>query len=499
MGMKVLLVFSVLFSAFSVSAIEYIVKFKDEKTFSALFNEVKVMGVGDNSEITEVHYPANLAKIEAPLGQKARLQNIKGVEYVVKNYEVRIFQANYTPLATLRDQYANVITGAQEAWAAAGNTGSREVKVAVIDTGADYNHESLKANMLPGYDFAKDDDDPMDETSFQNPGHGTHCAGSVGATGTVNNGTQGASPTVSIVPIRFLDENGGGDLMNAVKAIDFAIEQGVHIMSNSWGAPVSAAEAQPITEAIQRAQAAGIIFVAAAANSSKNNDIANFYPTNTPFSNVISVAATDANDKLASFSNYGVHRVDIAAPGVDIISTTPRNKYQNLSGTSMSTPFVSGALAFLKAQDMSLTPEEMEALVQSTGDKIDGLQVACGCRINVLNAFTAISKNTPYFVPATTYVNPGETQNFYVKNMDVVEYTSSNTDAATIDASGALTAVAKGETVLTAKDASGKVVSSLTIRISDLSDIVDDGGGGSCPFDPQTCAIICPIMPDLCQ
>ncbi len=495
MYIKALLVLIILFLTFSASATEYIVKFKDERTLNELLKKVKTM---DNSKVTQVHYPGNLAKIKTLLDQKAFLQNIKGIKYVVKNYQLKIFRANYTPLATLKDQYANIITRAQEAWAAAGNTGSKDIKVAVIDTGVDYNHESLKANMLPGYDFAKDDNDPMDEISFQNPGHGTHCSGSVGATGTVDNGTQGASPIVSIIPIRFLDENGSGDLMNAIKAIDFAIEQGAHIMSNSWGAEVSMTDAQPIIEAIQRAQAAGIVFVAAAANSSKNNDSANFYPTNARLSNVISVAATDSNDKLASFSNYGVHKVDIAAPGVDIISTTPRDKYQNLSGTSMSTPFVSGALAFLKAQDTSLTPEEIKALIQSTGDKIDGLKVACNCRINVLNAFTSLNQNTPYFVPSTTYVSPGKTQAFYVKNMNVVEYTSSNTDAATIDSSGILTAIANGETILTAKNTSGKIVSSLTIRISDLSD-VDEGNGGSCPFDPQICSIICPINPGLCQ
>jgi thermitase len=499
MGIKSLLVASISFMVFSANATEYIVKYKDQQTFNKMFNSIKSANSG---EITEVHHTGQLARFDVvdqfAQSEKSRLEKMEGVEYVIENYQVRIFKANYTPLVTLREQYANVITKAVDAWEAAGNRGSRDVKVAVIDTGADYNHESLRDNMLPGYDFAENDDDPMDKTSFQNPGHGTHCSGSVGSTGTVSGGTQGASPMVSIIPVRFLNENGGGDLMNAVKAIDFAIEQGAHIMSNSWGAEVSADQAQPITEAIERAREAGIVFVAAAANSSKNNDSANFYPTNTPLSNVISVAATDANDSLASFSNYGVHKVDIGAPGVDIISTTPGNKYQNLSGTSMATPFVSGAIAFLMAQDMGLTPEEIEALIQATGDPIEGLQVACGCRINVLNAFTAIKENTPYFVPTTTYVNPGETQSFYVKNMDVVEYTSSNTAAATIDADGLLTAVANGETTLTAKDAAGNTVSSLTIRISDLSD-VPDNGGGSCPFDPAMCAIICPIAPELCQ
>jgi len=366
----------------------------------------------------------------------------------------------------------------------------------------DYNHESLSANMLPGYDFAKNDDDPQDETSFQNPGHGTHCAGSVGSTGTVDNGTQGASPVVSIIPIRFLDERGSGDLMNSVKAIDFAIENGAHVISASWGAEVSASDAQPITEAIERARDAGIVFVAAAGNSSKDNDVANFFPTNADVSNVVSVAASDSSDKKASFSNYGEHSVDIAAPGVDIMSTTPKNKYQNLSGTSMAAPFVSGALAFLKAQDMTLTPEDLEALIQATGDKVD-IENACNCRINVLSAYNAVVDKTAFFVPTTTTVAPGGSQAFRVRNMEAASFASSDETVATIDANGTLTAVAKGTVTLTATDTDGNTVNSLTVRIADKSDGGSGGGGGgggSCPLpDPAQCDVLCPIFPDLCS
>ena len=491
--------------AISANASEYIVKMSNAKAIDNIFHSLQSNG----AKMTEVHYTGNLARVvmnddlsEADALQK--LQAMNGVEYAVKNYKFKAFKNIVTPAANLRDQYANTITKVKDAWEAAGNNGSREVVVSVIDTGADYNHESLKANMtIPGYDFAKDDDDPMDETSFQNPGHGTHCSGSVGSTGTVNNGTQGASPTVSIIPIRFLDEKGSGDLLNAIKAIDFAIEKGTHIISASWGAEgVSDADSRPILEAIQRAQAAGVAFVAAAGNSSKDNDVTSFFPTNADVSNVISVAASDSGDKKASFSNYGEHTVDIAAPGVDIISTTPQNKYQNLSGTSMAAPFVSGALAFLKAQDMSLTPEEMEALIQTTGDKTD-IENACNCRINVLSAFTALKNKTAHFVPAARSLAFGATQNFRVKNFEAVSYTSSDDAIATIDANGVLTAgSANGSVTLTATDAAGKTVSSLTIRVSDRSDAGNGGGGGggggSCPFDPATCAIICPIQPQLC-
>jgi len=500
MGFKFLLTTSFLLTALSAHAGEYIVKFSNQKTADKMFYSLQKM----DAELTEVHYNANLGRVivkeELDGSALSQIRNMEGVEYAVRNFKFKAFKTIVTPLASLREQYANSITSVDKAWAKAGNKGSRDVKVAVIDTGADYTHESLRDNMLPGYDFAKNDDDPQDETSFQNPGHGTHCSGSVGSTGTVENGTQGASPIVSIIPIRFLDERGSGDLMNSVKAIDFAIENGAHIISASWGAEVSAADAQPITEAIERARDAGIAFVAAAGNSSKDNDTANFFPTNADVSNVIAVAASDQNDNKASFSNYGEHSVDIAAPGVDIMSTTPKNKYQNLSGTSMAAPFVSGALAFLKAQDMTLTPEELEALVQATGDKVD-IENACNCRINVLSAYNAVVDQTPFFVPTTTTVAPGGSQNFRVRNMEVVTYASSDAAVATIDANGVLTAVAKGTVTLTATDADGNTASSLTIRIAEKSDggSGGGGGGGSCPLpDPAQCEILCPIFPELC-
>ncbi len=505
MSLRILLFISMLGMSLTASATEYIVKYSNQKTLDHMFYNVQKRGT---VEMTEVHYGANLARLSVVDGHEVKaladLANTEGVEYVVKNYQFKAFRSIVTPLVTLRDQYANQITSVRKAWELAGNQGSRDVKVAVIDTGADYTHESLKDNMLPGYDFAEDDDDPQDKTSFQNPGHGTHCSGSVGATGTVNNGIAGASPVVSIIPIRFLNENGSGDLLDSVKAIDFAIENGAHIISASWGAKgVSDDDARPIFEAIQRAQAAGVAFVAAAGNDGANNDKVSFFPTNAQVSNVIAVAASDSSDRKASFSNYGIHRVHIAAPGADIISTTPKNKYQNLSGTSMAAPFVSGSIAFLKAQDMSLTPEELKALVQVTGDQVD-IQNACNCRINVEEAVKAVMDERSFFVPVTTTVPHGETRNFYVKGFEAVEYSSSDEAIATINNEGVLTAGStNGEVVLTATNGAGETIDSMKVRVSDLSDSSGGGGGGGggdCPFgDPALCEIICPIQPDLCS
>ncbi|MGD0102394.1 MAG: S8 family peptidase [Acidobacteriota bacterium] len=203
-------------------------------------------------------------------------------------------------------------------------TGSDQVVVAVIDTGVDYTHPDLAANILRdssnkviGYDYANKDDDPMDDY-----GHGTHCAGTIGAVGNNGTGVAGVNWTVKIMPLKFLNASGSGTTSDAISSVDFAIAHGAHILSNSWG---GGGYSQLLLEAILRAQKAGILFVAAAGNSAANLDSGGFYPAgyNVYASNVIAVAATDSNDLLASYSNYGPQTCDIAAPGDMIYSTLP--------------------------------------------------------------------------------------------------------------------------------------------------------------------------------
>src|SRR5690606_15653783 len=145
-----------------------------------------------------------------------------------------------------------------------------------------------------------------------------------------------------------------------------AIEKGAHVISASWGATIPRSQAQPLIEAIKRATDKGIIFVAAAANDGKNNDKTDVFPANAGFDNMISVAASGASDAKPSWSNYGKSSVHVAAPGENIMSTLPADKYGNLSGTSMATPLVAGLVALLKSQDMSLTGSQVRALLQTT-------------------------------------------------------------------------------------------------------------------------------------
>ncbi|MBI3910443.1 MAG: S8 family serine peptidase, partial [Armatimonadetes bacterium] len=216
--------------------------------------------------------------------------------------------------------------------------------------------------------------------------HGTHVAGTIGARGNNSVGVTGICHTVKIMPLKFLDAEGSGSSADAILAIDFARTHGARIMNNSWG---SGGFSQLLLEAIQRARDAGILIVAAAGNEGLNNDDAPFFPaSNNIFTdNVVSVAATDRNDLLASFSNFGQNSVDIAAPGVAILSTTPGDTYRTFSGTSMATPHVSGAAALLLARYPFLTPAQLKARLLFNVDRPSTLagKVATG-RLNVNQA-----------------------------------------------------------------------------------------------------------------
>lgn len=512
--MKRFMMRALLFSAITLAnaapawAAEYLVKYRSHWGMST-FSAMKI-------QVLDQHDAGQLLKVNIPEAQKLKtlvdLVSNPNVEYVVPNAKVRAFSAPVDATA-LKEQYALARVQAERAWQRAGNRGSRQVKVAVIDTGVDYRHNNLAPNMIPGYDFAGNDADPMDETSFQNPGHGTHCAGVVGATGLVDDGIIGLSPEVSMMPLRFLDKNGSGDLNNAIKAIDYAIEKKMDIISASWGAAIPRSQAQPLIEAIERANQAGIIFVVAAANDGKNNDSYEVYPANAGLANTISVAASNSSDAKPSWSNYGRAKVDISAPGDAIMSTLPGNKFGNLSGTSMATPLVAGLVALLKAQDPTLTPGQMRSLIQSTGAKV-GIQTACDCRIDAFEAVETVMSKKMFISPfAATVAKDAKLTFSAVYGTAPFTFASSNPAVASIDAQGVLTALTEGETTVTVTDSTGATSTSHKIYVGKPAgggnpgdpgnpgwpgDPGNPGNPGDCPLgDPMICEIICQIQPDL--
>ncbi|MGZ5279643.1 MAG: S8 family serine peptidase, partial [Pseudobdellovibrionaceae bacterium] len=231
-------------------AAEYVVKYRNPYSVQG-FTSTRAM------QVMDVHNAGQIMKVNIPNALRVNglisLLTDPNVEYVVPNARVHM----YAPIesSALKPQWAIDKVQAAKAWARAGNKGSHNVVVAVIDTGTDSKHQSLAPNMVAGYDFAGADTDPMDETSSANPGHGTHCAGIVGATGVIEGGTVGLAPDISLMPIRFLDKNGSGDLFNGAKSIDYAIEKKVDVISASWGMTVPAgqeSQIQPILDAIAR-------------------------------------------------------------------------------------------------------------------------------------------------------------------------------------------------------------------------------------------------------
>jgi len=515
----------------SAQSAEYLVKYKTEQTVNKI---ISMQTESSGLLVQGLHRPGKLLKVDIQERSKikvlAQIYSDKNVEYVVPNFKIRAYTAPVNAQA-LKDQYALTKVNAEKAWQRAGNKGSRMTLLAVIDTGVDYKHKNLASNMVPGFDFFANDNDPMDETGMQNPGHGTHCAGVIGATGFVDGGIQGISPDISVMPLRFLGADGGGDLNNAIKSIDYAIQKKVSVISASWGATVPLATAKPLVEAVERADKAGIIFVTAAANDGKNNDATDVFPANASTPNMIIVAASDKNDAKPSWSNYGKAKVSLAAPGDAIMSTLPNDSYGELSGTSMATPLVAGLVAFLKSQDPTLTGAEIRSLLQTTGAKV-AIETACNCRVDALSATETLLSHKPWIVPAAASIAAKSTLQMTMKNAQgTAKFESSNPSVASVTEAGLVTGVNKGTVIITATDTAGNKVSSLDINVGASSG--GGGGGGSnpgfpwpdpgnpgnpnpgnpgnpnpgnpgnpgspiqCPWDPQTCQLMCMLLPDM--
>lgn len=362
-----------------------------------------------------------------------KLNNDPRVEYAELNY---IYRTTLTPNDLSDELWGLYNTGqnggtddadidAPEAWGI--ETGGHEVVIAVIDTGVDYNHEDLEANMwtnsgetadgkdtdengfvddIRGWDFANGDNDPFDDV-----GHGTHCAGTIGAVGDNGKGIVGVNWKVTIMPIKFLGLR-GGTTANAILSVKYAVDNGADIMSNSWGGGVYSVA---LEEAISAADDAGILFIASAGNNGKNTDRRKTYPAGYNIPNVISVAATDRNDELASWSNYGIETVDLGAPGVAIYSTVPTGScelcdssgYKYLGGTSMACPHVAGAAGLIKAHYSNLTSDELKAKLLGGVDLISSLEekTVTGGRLNAYNSLNNVGEN----LPPTANAGPDQT------------------------------------------------------------------------------------------
>ena len=320
---------------------------------------------------------------------------------------------------------------------------SSNIVVAVTDTGIDYEHPDVNANMwlnpgedmpvvgipddndfndvdddgnfkvddLFGWDFAGDsmadlfdaDNDPMDPL-----GHGTHVAGIIGAEGNNNQGVTGVCWNVKLMALKIAADDSDGEILasEAILAIQYAIDKGANVINASWG---GYGDSQALYDVIAQARNNGILFIAAAGNEGINNDSLPVYPASYNLDNIISVMATDHFDTMAYYSNYGAASVDIAAPGGDmrfadeegILSCLPDDSYGYMQGTSMAAPHVAGAVALMWVVEPTLTYIEIkERLLYSADPVLPGLCVSGG-RLNLEKALKAARKGRVVNVDTT--------------------------------------------------------------------------------------------------
>ncbi len=344
------------------------------------------------------------------------LRNNPDVEYAEPNFIIRLMAVPNDPLfGNLWGLFNSgqsafgtpAVAGADihvvNAWDA--TTGSRANVVGVIDSGIDYNHVDLAANIWTaprefsvtidgltitcaagthGFNAITNSCDPMDDLA-----HGTHVAGTIGAVGNNGIGVTGVNWVASMMGLKFLDVTGSGLTSDAVKAIEFALQAkaalgadaNVRILSASWG---SYGESAALASQIQAAGNADVLVVAAAGNDGSNNDALPFYPSSYPYANIISVASTTNGDARSAFSNYGATSVHVGAPGSVIFSTVLNNDYAFRNGTSMATPHVAGAAALVLA-GCPATTATLRAALLGTVDPVPGLSgtTITGGRVNV--------------------------------------------------------------------------------------------------------------------
>jgi len=385
------------------------------------------------------------------------------------NYILKADVTPNDPRFLSNEQYAIPLIGAPQAWdTRTGSTGAGRVVIGVIDQGIDFNHPDLAANIwtnpgeianngidddgngfvddVRGFNFVNNNGTTFSGISAED--HASHVAGIAGAVGNNNTGVAGVNWSVGLMSLRFLDEDGFGSTLKAIDAIQYArtmrnlwVQTGgtkganIRVLNASFG---GALFSQQFLDAINQANTAGLLFVAAAGNVDNgtlepNNDLVPHFPSNFDAPNIISVAASNAGDALPTFSHFGATTVDIAAPGSAILSTTPGNTYSVFSGTSMAAPQVSGAAALLWAQNPNLTVQQVKNLLMSDGNVIPGFadKILSQRRLNIGNSMAGLISGdvTPPGTVGSFHINSQNGRNLNVG------WTASGDDGATGNAS----------------------------------------------------------------
>jgi subtilisin family serine protease len=420
---------------------EILIKFKPAVTTSSVSSllaalNARVLDYTPELGLRHIRLPQKMAVADAITQMLAS----DLVDYAEPNYRCHAFVKPNDPLYSRLWGLENTgqddgSSGADITAASAWNiaTGSQNVVIGIIDSGIDYKHEDLRHALYtnPGEDPWSDSDDPttgnkVDDDAngyvddwkgwnfvsasndpYDDNSHGSHCAGTIGAVGNNNTGITGVCWNVRIISLKFLDENGDGNVANAAKAIVYAANLGIRILNNSWGGNEYS---RALYDAIQYANSKGVLFVAAAGNDGVNTDQYPNYPSCYDLENIISVAASDNKDQLAVWgseetpsddcgficnsvmaatpgSNFGPISVDLAAPGKGIWSTVPGG-YARFDGTSMAAPHVSGVAGLILAKYPALSHLQIRARIMANVDQRESFSavVASGGRLNAFKA-----------------------------------------------------------------------------------------------------------------
>ena len=445
---------------FSAQAQEYvpgevIVKFKKEQAGKANFSS---KAVGLNLNLKKSWNVLNLHQFQAKAGQQdvqllvKQLKADPNVEYAEPNFILKKQSTGVEGSKLSKNEVVDARTQSvmskssslsafsaptyyqsdaaiqvEDAWSILSATSPITPVVAVIDTGLDYNHEVFTASGavwnnsdeiasngidddgngyvddVRGWNFVSNSNNPMDDED-----HGTHVSGIIlGVSQDIFASTLAAAK-IKIMPLKFLDSSGSGATSDAIEAIYYAIANGASVINASWGGGSYSAALQ---DAIVEAYNNHVTFVAAAGNSSTNNDNSPTYPANYEIGNLISIAATTDSDSVASFSNYGSNTVHIASPGVSILSTLPNDTYAYASGTSMATPLVAGIIALMEREaGQEINGYQASQILFANNDSNVGNvsgKVSTNSRVNVYKAVNyaktnSISESQPEYTGASS-------------------------------------------------------------------------------------------------
>jgi subtilisin family serine protease len=409
---------------------EVIVKLKRGYSVNSLGKIKENLGLSQKQELSS---NTKLLKFKPKVKMEdvlAALKSSPQVEFAEPNYLIQ--PTDITNPAAVSDPYFGQLWGmknigqtiggipgvagidikAETAWSK--TNGNSNVVVAVIDTGIDIDHPDLKNRIwknpgeIPGDKIDNDKNGYVDDVNgwdFYNKDntvydyndgdeHGTHVSGTIAGSADTT-GIIGVAPNVKIMPLKFLGPY-GGYASDAILAINYAKDKGVKISNNSWG---GGSYSQALYDAIKDSNS---LFVAAAGNSGSNIDKNPMYPAAYDLPNILSVAAINNQGNLASFSNYGVQSVDIAAPGVSILSSVPGNGYSYYNGTSMATPHASGAAALVLSQNLSASPAVLKDTIIKTVTPLSSLKDVVGTG-GLLNAGAAVGFEADNDIPGVSF------------------------------------------------------------------------------------------------